>query len=69
MVDFETEGVPEDFDEYLKVSDKTMEEVVMDGLWGYAGDGRDYINRRIVDYWIQDYERDIGPLPPLAVHI
>jgi hypothetical protein len=69
MVDFETEGVPEDFDEYLKVSDKTMEEVVMDGLWGYAGDGRDYINRRIVDYWIQDFERDIGPLPPLAVHI
>lgn len=67
MVDFETEGVPEDFDEYLKVSGKTMEEVVMDGLWGYEWDGRDYINRRIVDYWMQDYERDIGPLPPLDI--
>ena len=67
MLDFETEGIPEDFDEYLKVSGKTMEEVVMDGLWGYEWDGRDYINRRIVDYWMQDYEQDIGPLPPLDI--
>ena len=36
MLDFETEDIPEDFDEYLKVSGKTMEEVVMDGLWGLA---------------------------------
>ena len=67
MLDFETEDIPEDFDEYLKVSGKTMEEVVMDGLWGYEWDGRDYINRRIVDYWMQDYERDIGPLPRLDI--
>jgi len=67
MLEFETEGVPEDFDEYLKVSDKSMEDVVMDGLWGYGFDGRDYINRRIVDYWIQDFERDIGPVPLLDI--
>jgi hypothetical protein len=42
----------------------------MDGLWGYEfplGWGRDYINRRIVDYWMQDYEQNIGPLPPLDI--
>jgi len=67
MLEFENEGVPEDFDEYLKVSGKTMEDVVMDGLLGYGFDGRDYINRRIVDYWIQDFERDIGPVPLLDI--
>lgn len=66
MLEFSEEGeVPEDFDEYLKESGLSTEDVVMDGLWGYQYD-RETLNRRIVDYWIQDYERDIGPLPPLS---
>lgn len=51
----------EDFDEYLKESEKTIEDMVWDGIWS---DGRDSINRQIVEYWIADHEENIGPIPP-----
>ena len=62
--DCRAEGVPEDFDEYLKVSGQTMEDFVWEKLWGYTDDLY-YINTRIVEYWMDDYRRDIGPLPHL----
>jgi hypothetical protein len=53
--------VNEDFDEYLKESGNSIEDIVWDGLWS---DGRDSINRQIVEYWIADHEENIGPIPP-----
>ena len=58
--DIDGKGI-EDFDEYLKESEKTIEDMVWAGIWS---DGRDSINRQIVEYWIADHEENIGPIPP-----
>lgn len=48
------------FDEYLKESGNSIEDIVWDGLWS---DGRDQANIRTVEYWIEDYEENIQPIP------
>ena len=50
----------EDFDEYLKESGDSIEDIVWDGL---ESDGRESANIRTVEYWITDYEENIQPIP------